>query len=144
MSDPLDDWGNTAFDTRTHVDVPSPRGTVTVDRVPGDTDSQTRWLAVVETTVNVVLKRRGHPLARWFRSKDWQDHGEFSYRGDGEVARHLAEDSRVGGVLRRWRSFELRVERTQVLLKVPTGNVDASEAREGVEVVTATRQLLGA
>lgn len=143
MSDPLDGWGNSALDVRSHVEVPTPRGVVTVDRVPGDTDSQTRWSARVATARQMTLRRRANVAGRLLRSSEWADLGDFSYRGDRELAQRLADDARVGAVLRGWRSFELQVLPTQVLLKVPTGNVDQDEARQGVTVITAVLELLG-
>lgn len=144
MADPLAGWGNSALDVRTHVEVPTPRAVVTVDRVPGETDSQTRWSARVVTPRRLTLRRRQNVVSRLLRSGAWADHGDFSFQGDQDLALQLAEEVRVGGVLRGWRAFELEVEPTQVLLRVPTGNVDQGEARQGVALVAAVVELLGA
>ena len=143
MADRLDGWGNSVVDVRDHVEVPTPGGVVTVERVPGDTDSQTRWTTPVTTGRRLILRRRANLVVRLLRSANWADHGDFSFQGDREFARRVAEDSRVGAVLRGWRSFELRVEQARVLLTVPTGNIDQSEARQGVALVVAVMDMLG-
>ncbi|MFN0246826.1 MAG: hypothetical protein ACKV2T_07945 [Kofleriaceae bacterium] len=137
--DPFAAWRNKPLDTANDLTVETEVGAVRVRRMTADVGSATTWSLAIQSAATCEVRRDGWVgvVNRWLRlTRTHPTISEANFRGDPKLAVAVAT-SEVAAVLSRWRRYTLAVTPSELRLAVPTSNVDATEARAGVAVVSA-------